>query len=72
MVVAAAIVRADEDIMAGGVVAGGVGVMRELGVTCGAELPGGVAKVPHDSGCTTPVSREICPSLCHFERYRAL
>ena len=70
--VAAAIVRTDGDIMAGGVVAGGVGVRRELGVTHGAELDDDVAKVPYDSGCTTPVLRELCPSLCHFERYRTL
>jgi hypothetical protein len=37
LVVAAAMVRADGDIMDGG-----VGVMRELGVTRGAELAGGV------------------------------
>ena len=61
MVVAAAIVRADEDIMAGGIVAGDV-------VVAGS----GVVKVPYDSSCTTPVSREICPSLRHFESYRAL
>src|SRR5215510_11619872 len=70
-------VRADGDIMAGGGVAGGVGVMRELGVEHGAELAGdvvaggGVAKVPYDLGCTTPVSpimsnKNGCPGIAHI------